>query len=80
MTTEEIKILNMYYEDNHKRARKGLEGWYSEEELNRMANAAAIIDYLRSNDLREIKESQRRIIDKLLTINANIETLLRRQQ
>ena len=80
MTTDEIKILNRYYSDNHKRARKELEGWYSEEELNRMANAASIIDYLRNNDLKAIKEDQHRIIDKLVTINANIKTLLGRQQ
>ena len=80
MTTEEIKILNRYYSDNHKRSRKELEGWYSEEELNRMANAASIIDYLRNNDLKAINENQHRIIDKLVTINANIKTLLGRQQ
>lgn len=80
MTTEEIKILNMYYEDNYNRAHNELEELYSDGELLRMANAASIIDYIRSNDLREIKERQRRIIDKLLTINANIETLLRRHQ
>lgn len=80
MTTEEINILNKHYEENYKRAHDELEEIYSDGELLRMANAASIIDYLRSNDLMEIKWNQHRIIDKLLTINANIETLLRRQQ
>ena len=78
MTKEEIKILNRYYEDNYKRAHDELEGLYSDGNLLRMANVASIIDYLRSNDLRKINEDQDRIFDKLVTINANIETLLRR--
>lgn len=80
MTTEEIKILNMYYEDNYNRAHNELEEYYSDGELLRMANAASIIDYLRNNDLKAIKDNQDRIFNKLLTIYANIETLLRRPQ
>lgn len=80
MTKDEINILNMYYEENYLIARNELDGLYSDGELSRMANAASIIDYLRSNDLKAIKDTQDRIIIKLIAINAKIETLLMRQQ
>lgn len=70
MTKEGIKILNMYLESNYQTARQNrdeIDELYSDGDLYRLAILASIIDYI-----------QNRILDKLVTINANIETLIRR--